>query len=138
MAKWGSERYKIALNCVKKSLNIFSVSRWITESAVAVVVCMYWMTHWIDHWLLKKIFENKIWKSKKSKKVRKLKSENQKNCKLKKIFEHFLSVQTDHRVSSLNSMHLLNDSLYWMNIEEEIRKWNLKSRKFEIGKSKKL
>ena len=34
-------------------------------------------------------------------------------------------------------MHVLNDPLYWMIIEDENQKWNFQSRKVEVGKSKK-
>ena len=54
------------------------------------------------------------------------------------MFEKILSVPTDHRVSiSSSSMHVLNDPLYWMIIEDENQKWNFKSRKVEVGKSEK-
>ena len=36
------------------------------------------------------------------------------------------------------SMHVLNDPLYWMIIEDENEKWNFESRKVEVGKSKKI
>ena len=55
------------------------------------------------------------------------------------MFEKILSVPTDHRVSiSSSSMDVLNEPLHWMIIENENQKWNFKSRKVEVGKSKKI
>ena len=55
-----------------------------------------------------------------------------------KMFEKIISVQRGHRVSiSSRSMHVLNDPLHWMIIEDENEKWNFESRKVEVGKSKK-
>ena len=71
-------------------------------------------------------------------KVEKLKLENQKNIQVKKGSKKFLvSQRITESVSSI-SKHVLNDPLYWMIIEDENQKWYFKSRKVEVGKSKKI
>ena len=60
----------------------------------------------------------------KSKKVEVGKS---KNIISQKMFYKIISAQTDHWVNiSSSSMHVLNDPLHWMIIEDENEKWNLK------------
>ena len=109
------------------------MSKWITESAlVAVMNVLNDPLHWM---IIED--ENKKWNFK----SRKVEVGKSKNIIIKKMFDKIISVQTDHWVNiSSSSMHVLNDPLHWMIIEDENQKWNLKfpKSKVEVGKSKKI
>ena len=78
-------------------------------------------------------------------KTEKLQSENQKkNSKSKNVQKMFKCPKRITESALVAVMHVLNDPLHWMIIEDENQKWNLKfpklkswSIKVEVRKSKK-
>ena len=54
------------------------------------------------------------------------------------MFENFLSVKRITESALVAVLNVLNDPLHWMIIEDEHQKWNFKSGKVEVGKSKKI
>ena len=119
--KWNFKSWKVEVGKSKKyykSKNVWKNSKCpkrITESAL--VACIKWSIVLNDHWRWKSKMKFEI------SKVEKLKSENQKQVRMAKW-------DLERYKNAVRVCVRLN----WMIIKDENKKWNLQSKKVEVGK----